>query len=84
MDTGSLYRQFDKQEARVGAIAITPDSNHIISGSDDYFVKIWEISTGNVVKYEKGNSRVLSIKISPNGKKFAVNTLISLNLIKVK
>jgi hypothetical protein len=33
-------------QAEVNSVAISPDGKHVISGSDDQLVKIWEVDTG--------------------------------------
>jgi len=51
------------------SIAITPDGRYVISGSDDYKVKIWDIETGEEIKTLLGhNDFVFSVAITSDGR----------------
>ena len=39
----------------VNTVAISPDGKYIVSGSRDKSIKVWELSSGRVVKTLKGN-----------------------------
>jgi len=61
---------FGRGELGNGA-AFSPDGQYIISNSNqnDYFVKIWEVSTGLAVHTLRGHSNwVYSVAFSPDGK----------------
>jgi hypothetical protein len=50
-------------------VQFTPDGKFVISGCPDNTFKMWEISTGNVVRTFTGHSDLVrSISISPDGK----------------
>jgi WD40 repeat protein len=52
--------------ARVYAIAFLPDSDHLITGSEDQTIRLWNITTGECLKLFEGHSRyVLSIAATP-------------------
>ena len=53
----------------VNTVAFSPDGKHIVSGSDDESVWVWEVSTGNQLKELKGHTNsVTSVAFSPDGK----------------
>ncbi|MGI2909555.1 hypothetical protein [Tolypothrix sp. VBCCA 56010] len=55
--------------AAVNAIAISPDGNTFISGSDDRQVNLWDLKTGKWLYTFSGQAEaVLSVAISPDGK----------------
>lgn len=58
--------------AAVNAIAISPDSTTLISGSDDRQVNLWNLKTGKWLYTFSGQAEaVLSVAISPDGKQIA-------------
>lgn len=53
----------------VRSVLISPDGQTIFSGSNDYTIKIWELSTGKEIRTLTGHNRyVCSLAISPDGK----------------
>ena len=66
---GTLDDNFAKVYGKViTCLAISPDGETLISGSDDNTIKIWEFSTGWVLRRLKGHSsKVNSLAISPDG-----------------
>ena len=55
--------------AAVNALAISPDSQSFISGSNDNTVCLWDLNTGKCLYTFYGQAEaVLSVAISPNGK----------------
>ena len=53
----------------INSIDISPDGNHIVSGSKDKTVEIWDFNSGSIVNTLKGHEKeVNTVKISPNGK----------------
>ncbi|GCL38708.1 hypothetical protein SR1949_38260 [Sphaerospermopsis reniformis] len=55
--------------AKVNAVAIHPDSNTLISGSDDKQVIFWDLKTGKCLYNFVGQAEaILSVAISPDGK----------------
>jgi len=57
----------------VWSVAYSPDGRHIISGSDDNTIRIWDAKTGAAVgKPLEGHSRaVCSVAYSPDGQRIA-------------
>ena len=54
----------------VASVAYSPDGTKIISGSDDYTIKIWDANTGQCLKTLEGHSLfVNSVAYSPDGTK---------------
>ncbi|MEH2246579.1 serine/threonine-protein kinase [Nostoc sp.] len=53
----------------VNALAISPDSNTLASGSDDKIVKLWDLNTKKILASLSGHSQaVKSVTFSPDGK----------------
>ncbi|MCT7984344.1 hypothetical protein NG796_13655 [Laspinema sp. A4] len=64
--------QVVEHQKAVRTLAIDPDGNFLVSGSNDKTVKIWEISTGNLIKTGIGHTgSAIALAISPNGELFA-------------
>jgi WD40 repeat protein len=55
----------------VNAVAISPDGNRIVSGSDDETVRVWDMQTGEGVgaPFRGHTGPVRSVAISPDGKR---------------
>ncbi|MBD0340551.1 MAG: WD40 repeat domain-containing protein, partial [Microcoleus sp. Co-bin12] len=51
----------------VKAVAITPDGKRAISGSTDKTLKVWDLSSGNVIASFAGESSIASCAIAPDG-----------------
>lgn len=57
-------------DAGVTSIAITPDSNYIVTGSADSTVKIWDVdSDESPISLNGHKDEVLSVNVTPDGKK---------------
>ncbi len=55
-------------EEIVNSVVFSPDGSRIVSGSDDYMVKIWNADTGEVERTLKGHkSDVTSVAFSSDG-----------------
>ena len=53
----------------VQAVAVSPDGKHIVSGSYDSSVRVWDALTGSELKELKGHTdKVRSVAFSPDGK----------------
>ncbi|WP_437948078.1 PQQ-binding-like beta-propeller repeat protein [Sorangium sp. So ce296] len=55
---------------RVNACAISPDGQHIVSGSDDTTLKVWDLETGKLLSTLQGHSSwVNACALSPDGQR---------------
>jgi WD40 repeat protein len=57
-------RRYDK----INTVAITSDGHHIISGSDDNTLKIWNLATREVIATFFGDGSINCFAASPDGK----------------
>lgn len=66
----------------VNSIAFSPDDALLASGSDDGFVRIWDLASGNFIAElsEVTASQVLSIAFSPDGQQLASGDHGTLNV----
>lgn len=52
----------------ITALAFSPDSRTLASGSDDNMVKLWDVETGRVKTLAKHTTTIQDFAFSPNGK----------------
>ena len=53
----------------VVSVAVTPDGHHIISGSDDKTIRVWDLASGTEIKKLEGHTnRVYSVAVTPDGR----------------
>lgn len=72
--TGQTILTFTQQDDKneVNAVAWSPDSKRIATGSDDETVRIWEVATGHTDLIYRGHGNiVLAVAWSPDGKEIA-------------
>lgn len=56
-------------ELAVVTVAVSPDSNYVVTGSKDKSAKLWELNTGREVRSFLGHeATVTSVAITPDGK----------------
>jgi WD40 repeat protein len=66
----ALLRTFAGHIDRVWSVAFSPDGKHIVSGSWDRTVKVWDAQTGQqALSLEGHTNAVLSVCFSPDGKR---------------
>ncbi|MCB1490304.1 MAG: hypothetical protein KDJ77_00610 [Rhodobiaceae bacterium] len=59
----------------VTSIAVTDDGTRVVTGSIDATARLWDASTGNLIRELKGHSdRVFAVAITPDGKRIATGS----------
>jgi WD40 repeat protein len=54
----------------VNAVAISPDGTRVVSGGEDFSVRVWELATGKLEATLKGHTNYIkSLAITPDGRK---------------
>lgn len=65
-------RQFKDHESAVTAVAVFPDRQHMITGSKDKMLRLWDLKTGVVLKKMAGHSNeVWALAVSLDGRLLA-------------
>lgn len=65
---GPLRRTLNGHTASVETVAVTPDGQHVVSGSRDTTLKIWNIATGESLKTLKGHTDLVhSVVVARDG-----------------
>jgi WD40 repeat protein/tetratricopeptide (TPR) repeat protein len=65
-----LIKTLIGHEDSIRTLAITPDNQQIISGSDDKTIKVWDLQTGKVVLTLQGyDASVRGVVVTPDGSK---------------
>ena len=58
------------QGAHGNAVAVTPDGQHIISGSDDKLVKVWSVASKSLVSTAPGTTAAVhAVAAMPDGQR---------------
>ncbi|MBI3249483.1 MAG: hypothetical protein HYZ50_23525 [Deltaproteobacteria bacterium] len=52
----------------VSAVTVTPDGRHVISGSDDDTLKVWELSSGRELATFTAEHSILCCAVAPDGR----------------
>jgi WD40 repeat protein len=68
---GTLVHTFEGHTGWVHAVAVTPDGQRIISGSQDTRVMVWSVATKSLVSTCAGHTEwVLAVAAMPDGQRF--------------
>ena len=71
-EPGTVLTIYHGHAERVSAVAWSPDTTRIASGSWDKTVQVWDASTGNTLfTYQNHTGRVETVAWSPDGKRIA-------------
>ncbi len=57
---------FEGHHHIVRSVSISPTGSHVVSGSDDHTVRLWEMDTGRCVRVWKFNADIQCVKWNPN------------------
>jgi WD40 repeat protein/serine/threonine protein kinase len=75
VDTGQeVVPPFRSHEVPCFTLAFTPDGNHVATGSWDGTVKVWEASTGRMVRKFEGNGIISWLAFSEDGTRLATGS----------
>ena len=67
---GTLVHTFKGHASAVRAVAVTPDGQHIISGSYDKTVKVWSVASKSLVSTCHGHTEgVHAVAATPDGQR---------------
>jgi WD40 repeat protein len=67
-ESPALVRTFVGHEHGVTALAVTADGRHVLSGSDDCTVRLWDLQTGRLLRSFVGHKDdVFAVSTSPDG-----------------
>jgi WD40 repeat protein len=70
--SGKTSRWLGGSESTVKALAWSPDGKHIVSGHSNHVVRVWEATTGNIIKTYTGHTdRINAVAWSPDGQYIA-------------
>jgi ribosome biogenesis protein ERB1 len=61
-----LSISYDGHSKKVNSISVDPTGQWLVSGSEDYTVKLWEVSTGRCAKSWTLNGSVVCVSWNPN------------------
>ena len=67
-----LIRTFEGHASRVNSVSFSPDSKYALTGSSDGTAKLWEVSTGRLIRTIEGavgfgGNYILRVAFSPDG-----------------
>ena len=70
---GSLIRMLVGHTAGVSAMAVTPDGRHVVSGSEDNTLRVWDLATGETKTTLQGHTAgVSAMAVTPDGRQRGV------------
>ncbi|MFP5272998.1 WD40 repeat domain-containing protein [Coleofasciculus sp.] len=62
-----LRRTLTGHSAVVNSVAVTPDGKRVVSGAEDYTLKVWDLETRKIVASFKGDGELLACAVAPDG-----------------
>ena len=73
VETLSVVREIRVHTSVINSLAFSPDGSHLASTSDDWSVRIWEVSSGDLflMPYVGNEKHFCSVTFSPDGKRVA-------------
>ncbi len=67
---GPLEQVLEGHTGWVSAVAVTPDGQHIISGSGDHTMRVWNLATGRPERTLEGRANAVSaVAVTPDGQR---------------
>jgi WD40 repeat protein len=67
IESTSLVKTLIGHNDQVGSVAISPNGQTLVSGSEDHSIKIWHLSTGTLVRTLSHSNGVTAVAISSDG-----------------
>ena len=65
---GPPTRLLQGNQGVVGAVALSPDGRHALTGGKEQVVRLWDVATGECLRvFEGHNSEVTALRFSPDG-----------------
>lgn len=79
------FRSFRGHEKSVWNVAFSPDGRHVVSGSGDGTLKMWEVSSGECLRsFRRCEGGVVNVAFSRNGKNIVVGDRCGLSVWSVR
>ncbi len=67
--SGRCLRNFEGHTGRVASVSFSPDGRLALSGSEDKYLRLWEVATGRCLHtFEGHTSSVAAVSFSPDGR----------------
>ena len=67
---GPLLRTLRGHMSQINAVAVTPDGRRVVSASDDLYLGVWDIDTGDVQSIRTGHTGpVVAVAVTPDGER---------------